>query len=158
LHVVTIQIEGIKRTGDAMNAMAESIELTTSGGIEIVDITDRVVEAVSACGLQNGTATAFIGGATGAITTLEAESGALQDLKDCIERFAPRDATYKHDAAYGDGNGHSHVRAALLKPEVTVPVIDGRLALGTWQRVAFLELDNRPRHRSVLVQCLGEFA
>jgi secondary thiamine-phosphate synthase enzyme len=131
------------------------IELETRGETDILDITDAVAARCREAGLREGLAVVFIGGATGGLTTLEVEPGAVEDLRDCFERLAPEDLPYRHDAAYHDGNGHSHVRAALLGPSVSIPVAGGALTLGTWQRIVFIDFDNRPRRREVQVQCLG---
>jgi len=98
----------------------------------------------------------FCPGSTGAITTIEYESGVLQDLKDALERIAPSDISYQHDRRWEDGNGFSHVRAALMKPGLTVPLVSGRLTLGTWQQIVFIDFDNRSRHREIVVQVVGE--
>lgn len=132
------------------------IELRTEGFSDVVDITRDVIEAVAESAVANGTVTVFIPGSTASVTTIEYESGAVEDLKEAIEALAPRDRTYRHDERWGDGNGFSHVRAALLKPGLTIPVVDGELALGTWQQVVVVDFDNRPRKRTVVMQVLGE--
>jgi secondary thiamine-phosphate synthase enzyme len=98
----------------------------------------------------------FVPGSTGALTTIEYESGALQDLADAIERLAPRDMEYAHDQRWGDGNGYAHVRAALVGPSLQIPVANGRLCLGTWQQVVLLDFDNHPRMRRLIIQVIGE--
>ena len=110
---------------------------------------------VSASEILEGTVVVFVPGSTGAITTIEFESGAVADLKRALERIAPQDAEYEHNLRWGDGNGYSHVRASLMGPSRSFPVRDGRLALGTWQQVILLDFDNRPRQRTVMVQLLG---
>ncbi|MHC1569644.1 MAG: secondary thiamine-phosphate synthase enzyme YjbQ, partial [Candidatus Syntropharchaeales archaeon] len=100
--------------------------------------------------------TVFAPGATGAVTTIEYESGLIADFKGMLERIAPQDIEYMHNLRWGDGNGHSHVRASLLGPGLTVPFIDGRLQLGTWQQIVFIDLDNRQRDRKLIVQIVGE--
>jgi len=95
-------------------------------------------------------------GSTGSITTIEYESGVLQDLKDALERIAPSDIPYEHNKRWGDGNGFSHVRAALMKPSLTIPLVNGKLTLGTWQQIVFIDFDNRGRHRDIIVQIIGD--
>ena len=106
--------------------------------------------------MKNGAVTIFCAGSTGGVTTIEYESGVLEDLKKAIERMAPSDIAYSHDRRWGDGNGFSHVRAALLGPSLTVPVLRGALALGTWQQIVFIDFDNRKRQRKIIVQVIGE--
>jgi secondary thiamine-phosphate synthase enzyme len=103
-----------------------------------------------------GQVVVFVPGSTGAVTTIEYEEGVVGDLKQAIERFAPRTIEYAHDAAWGDGNGYSHVRAAMLGPSLSIPVIDGAMTLGTWQQVVLIDFDNRPRQRRVIQQIIGE--
>jgi secondary thiamine-phosphate synthase enzyme len=100
--------------------------------------------------------TVFCPGSTGAVTTIEYESGVLRDLQRAIEKIVPPDIPYEHDRRWGDGNGFSHVRAALMKPSLTIPVIKGRLTLGTWQQIVFIDFDNRKRSRNILVHVIGE--
>jgi secondary thiamine-phosphate synthase enzyme len=123
---------------------------------EIADITDLVREMVEGSGMRSGLAVVFVPGATGAVTTIEHEPGLESDLLEALERIAPKDKEYAHNRRWGDGNGHSHIRASLIGPSLTVPFADGRLILGTWQQIVFLELDNRPRHRRIVVQMMGE--
>jgi secondary thiamine-phosphate synthase enzyme len=123
---------------------------------EIVDITELVMGAVEGSGLRSGLAVVFVPGATGAVTTLEHEPGLVSDLQEALEVIAPKDKEYAHNRRWGDGNGHSHIRAALVGPSLTVPFAEGGLMLGTWQQIVFLELDNRPRNRRIIVQMIGE--
>jgi secondary thiamine-phosphate synthase enzyme len=134
---------------------ARYLEFETQSG-EVLDITDEVQGALQSTSLQAGVVTVFIQGSTGAITTIEFEDGLVADLAEALQRLAPREIDYAHNERWHDGNGHSHIRAALLGPSLTVPFVDGRLTLGTWQQIVFLELDNRPRHRKVIVQIIGE--
>ena len=136
--------------------VSEFISLQTKGFCDIVDITSHVADIVGGSKIENGTVTVFCAGSTGAITTIEYESGVLEDLKKAIERMAPSDIPYAHDQRWGDGNGYSHVRAALLGPSLTVPIIRGALALGTWQQIVFIDFDNRKRQRKIVVQVIGE--
>ncbi|MFX0097429.1 MAG: secondary thiamine-phosphate synthase enzyme YjbQ [Candidatus Hodarchaeota archaeon] len=111
---------------------------------------------VSKSGLSDGIATIFVPGATGAVTTIEYEPGLLKDLPAILERISPKDMEYEHELRWHDGNGHSHCRASILGPSLTVPFVDKRLTLGTWQQVVFVELDVRPRNRKLIVQIIGE--
>jgi secondary thiamine-phosphate synthase enzyme len=115
-----------------------------------------VAEAVNRSGIANGSVTAFCPGSTCALTTIEYESGVIADLARVIEKIVPSNVPYEHDKRWGDGNGFSHVRAALLKPSITVPLLQQRLALGTWQQIVFLDFDNRARRREIIVQVIGE--
>jgi secondary thiamine-phosphate synthase enzyme len=119
-------------------------------------MTEKVGQAVDSSGLRAGVATVFVPGATGAVTTIEHEPGLVRDLEEALERLAPKGMEYAHDLMWRDGNGFSHIRASLIGPSLTVPFVDGRLLLGTWQQIVFLEMDNRPRERRVVVQIIGE--
>jgi secondary thiamine-phosphate synthase enzyme len=132
------------------------ISLNTQGNADIRDITDQVGDAISKSGLQSGTATVFCPSATSALTTIEYESGALSDLRRLFDEIAPTNREYAHNERWHDGNGHSHVRAALLGPSLTIPFVDGQLTLGTWQQVIYIDFDNRPRQRKLVVQLIGE--
>jgi len=129
--------------------------LETSGDTDIIDITSRVSKKVTESGITDGQVLIFVPGSTAAITTIEYESGVVQDLKEAVERLAPEGIFYRHDARWGDGNGYAHVRAALLGPSLTVPLINGCLALGTWQQIVLVDFDNRPRDRKILVHISG---
>jgi len=121
------------------------------------DVTDDVAELVSASGVKEGIVVVSLTGSTGAITTIEFEPGALKDLRDALERIAPLGAHYDHNARWGDGNGFSHVRSALLKTSISIPIMDGELTLGTWQQIVVLNLDNREREREVVaVVCAAQ--
>ena len=139
-----------------MTVSTQYLKFPTKGNTDIVDITDRVSDALLRSGLTDGIVTVFAPGATGAVTTIEYESGLIADFKGMLERIAPQDIEYMHNLRWGDGNGHSHVRASLLGPGLTVPFIDGRLQLGTWQQIVFIDLDNRQRDRKLIVQIVGE--
>jgi secondary thiamine-phosphate synthase enzyme len=134
----------------------KQIQLNTQGHDHVVDITDEVRQRVRESGLGAGIVTVFSPSSTSALTTIEFESGAVHDLQQIFERIAPTDIEYRHNLRWGDGNGHSHVRHALLGPSLTVPFVDGRLTLGTWQQIVFVDFDNRSRARSLVVQILGE--
>lgn len=128
----------------------------TSADTDIVDLTADVEDFISASGLKQGSVTLFVPGSTAALSTIEYESGALNDLKRAIERLAPENDTYEHNERWHDGNGYSHVRAALLGPSLHIPVVGGRMTLGTWQQIVLLDFDNRPRVRRVVLQVAGE--
>lgn len=131
-------------------------EVSTSGQGDAHDLTEAVARAVSDSGFANGIATVFVVGSTAGITTIEFEPGAVHDFGAMFEELAPREASYRHHLRWGDDNGSSHVRAALLGPSVTVPFRDGTLLLGTWQQIALFEFDTRPRRREIIVQIVGE--
>ncbi|HDQ44794.1 MAG TPA: YjbQ family protein [bacterium] len=130
-------------------------EIETRGHSDIADITPRVAEILSESGLREGQVTVFASGSTAGITTIEYEPGLLRDIPEALDRIAPEGADYHHDAAWGDGNGNAHVRAALIGPSLTVPFTDGRLLLGTWQQIVVVDCDNRPRRRRIAVQLIG---
>ena len=132
------------------------IQLDTRGNGHILDITDKVHLQVQQSGIKNGTVTLFTPSSTSALTTIEYESGLVEDFSELMEKIIPSDMTYHHDARWGDGNGFSHVRASLLGPSLTVPFTDGALTLGTWQQIVFLDFDNRSRSRRILLQFIGE--
>ena len=131
------------------------LSFPATAGTDVFDITGRAREKVSESGIRNGQALAFVPGSTAALTTIEYERGAIQDLVDAIERIAPQSLNYRHDERWGDGNGYAHVRAALLGPSLTVPVVAGQLALGTWQQMVLVDFDNRPRKRRIMIQISG---
>jgi secondary thiamine-phosphate synthase enzyme len=136
----------------------ESLHVRTRGQGDVHDLTAEVARAVSAARLAAGTVTVFVTGSTAGITTIEFEPGAVSDLDRAFERVAPRRGDYAHHLRWGDDNGSSHVRAAMLGPSLTVPVVGGRLALGTWQQVVLVEFDTGPRDREIIVQAMGTAA
>ncbi|MGE5190369.1 MAG: secondary thiamine-phosphate synthase enzyme YjbQ, partial [Gemmatimonadota bacterium] len=133
----------------------ESFTVATKGFCDILDISDRVAEVAARSGVADGTVTVFCPGSTCSVTTIEYESGVLRDLRRAIEEIVPQDREYAHDKRWGDGNGFSHVRAALLKPSLGIPLVGSRLALGTWQQVVLIDFDNRDRRREIVVQVVG---
>jgi secondary thiamine-phosphate synthase enzyme len=135
---------------------SETISISTKGFSDILDITHHVDAVADRSRIENGLITVFCPGSTGAVTTIEYESGVLKDLQKAIEKIVPSNIPYEHDRRWGDGNGFSHVRAALMKPSLTIPMVKGRLALGTWQQIVFIDFDNRRRERNILVQVMGE--
>ncbi len=134
----------------------DAIELQTRGHGDMLDITGEVAAAVRESGITSGVVTVFCPGSTSALTTIEYESGALADLQRLFDEIVPPGRDYAHNLRWGDGNGHSHVRAALLGPSLTVPFVDGELQLGTWQQITYCDFDNRSRSRRVVVQIMGE--
>lgn len=138
-----------------MNVVTKQLSIHTKEG-DISDITGGVSDALAETKLKNGIVTVFIPGSTGALTTIEYEQGLLKDLPDALERVAPKNFGYDHEERWHDGNGHSHVRASLIGPSLTVPFVNGRLTLGTWQQIIFLELDVRSRVRNLVIQIMGE--
>ncbi len=132
------------------------IALRTSAKDEVLDITEKVQDLVSKSGIKDGLACVFVIGSTAAVTTVEHEPGLVSDLKEAMDRLYPKGIDYGHHQRWGDGNGHSHIRASMVGPSLTVPVVDGRLLLGTWQQIVFMEFDNKPRSREISVQMVGE--
>jgi secondary thiamine-phosphate synthase enzyme len=142
--------------GAALGVATDAISVSTRGESDIQDLTARVQALVERHGFRQGQALVFVAGSTAALTTIEFEPGLLEDLPAAFERIAPRGIAYKHEERWHDGNGHSHVRASLLGPSLTIPFRDGKLLLGTWQQVVLVDFDNRPRRRDVVVQLSGE--
>ena len=132
-----------------------SIEFASRGDADMVKITEEVAEAVKQTGLMDGTVTVFVPGATGALTTLEYEPGVVQDLRQVLDEIVSPEHVWQHNINNGDGNGHSHVRAGLVGPSLTIPFVDGRLTLGRYQNIVFCDFDARPRERSLVVQVMG---
>ena len=122
----------------------------------MIDLTEKVSNWVAKSGVTNGNATIFVSGSTGSVTTIEFEPGLIQDFPEMLKKIAPKNLDYGHEKMWYDGNGHSHVKASLLGPSLTIPFIDGQLCLGTWQQVVFLELDTRSRNRDLILQIIGE--
>jgi len=130
----------------------------TSGFCDIIDITAKVREHIEKEKIKEGLVTVFVSGSTAALTTIEFESGLVQDLKEVVEKLIPSDRRYHHDDRWGDDNGFSHLRAALFGPSLAIPIENGRPVLGTWQQIVLLDFDNRPRTREIMVQLMGESA
>jgi secondary thiamine-phosphate synthase enzyme len=139
-----------------MKIISDTIQFATQGFNDVKDLTGPVSQRLAASRLQSGTVTVFVPGSTGGLTTIEYEPGVLEDFSEFLERIIPSDKPYKHDRKWGDGNGFSHVRAATIGPSLTIPFNDGRLSLGTWQQLVFIDFDNRARRRTVLLQFMGE--
>ncbi|RZB29489.1 MAG: hypothetical protein AEth_01124 [Candidatus Argoarchaeum ethanivorans] len=139
-----------------MNVVTEHISISTRGNVDILDITDDVSSLLRKSNFRSGIVTVFVHGSTAALTTIEYEPGLIEDMKRMLEHVAPQGIEYKHNLRWGDGNGHSHIRASLLGPSITVPFQDSSLMLGTWQQIVFIDLDNRPRSRDIIVQIMGD--
>jgi secondary thiamine-phosphate synthase enzyme len=145
-----------KDGGLPMRAQGHRISVQATENADIIDITPLVWEVVKTASVQDGIITLFIPGSTAALTTIEFESGVINDLKKAIDRMAPQDLNYEHNERWGDGNGYAHVRAALIGPSLSIPVVGGRMTLGTWQQIVLLDFDNRPRKRHIEVRIFGE--
>jgi len=135
---------------------SDAIQIRTQGHGDAHDLTRQVEAIVAASGVQAGAVVVHTPSSTSALTTIEYEPGALDDLKRVLEEMVPANREYRHNLAWGDGNGHAHVKAALLGPSISLPVLSGKVALGTWQQILFLDFDVRPRQREIVVQVLGE--
>lgn len=133
-----------------------SIQLSTRGNADVQDITAQIAQIVSDSEIRNGTVTVFCPSSTSALTTIEYESGCVSDLRRLFEEIIPQNKEYAHNAKWHDGNGHSHVRAALLGPSLTIPFVEDRLTLGTWQQVIYVDFDVRSRSRELVLQIIGE--
>ncbi len=133
-----------------------TVQIKSRGENDIIDITDQASKAVKESKTENGIVTVFAVGSTAAITTIEYEPGLKSDFPNMLSRIAPKDIQYRHDNTWHDGNGHSHVRASLLGPSLTIPFIEGNLTLGRWQQIVFIEMDTTPRDRRVVLQVMGE--
>lgn len=139
-----------------MTTATKTIRLNTKGNCDIIDITSEIAREISNSNITNGIATIFIAGSTAGITTIEYESGLISDFKYMWERNVPLNIPYQHDQRWGDGNGFSHVRAALQGPSLVVPFTNKKMALGTWQQIVVMDFDNRPRTREIVIQLLGD--
>ena len=133
-----------------------TLSLQTEGFCHLIDITPLTQDKVRESGMTQGIAVVFVPGSTGAVLTMEFEDGLVHDFERLMEQLAPQNSPYEHDRRWGDGNGFSHLRAALMGASAVVPVVNGKLALGTWQQLLFVDFDNRKRQRTVVVQLLGE--
>lgn len=139
-----------------MTVITQTTQVKTRGENHMIDITRQTSKAVEVSKLKDGIVTVFVSGSTAAITTIEYEPGLTQDFPRMLSRIAPKDIEYEHDNAWHDGNGHSHVRASLIGPSLTIPFNDGDLMLGTWQQIVLLETDTRHRERNIILQIIGE--
>ena len=136
--------------------VTKAISLQSKGHCDIIDVTSQVEKQVAGAGVNDGTVTLFVTGSTAGVSTIEFESGLLSDFQDMWERNFPKNIPYKHDSAWGEGNGYSHVRASLLGASLVIPFNDKRLALGTWQQIVVVDFDNRSRSRQIVLQIMGD--
>ena len=139
-----------------MKVYQGEIELETKGENDMIDLTDEVQRVVRESGIKEGIACIFVPGSTGAITSIEYEPGLMKDMPRALERIAPKNEYYHHHETWHDYNGHSHLRASIIGPSLTVPITDGKIVHGTWKQIVFIEMDVRSRHRRILVKVLGE--
>jgi len=139
-----------------MTVVTKDITFQTKGNCDIIDISSQVAKEVEQSGVSNGTVTLFISGSTAGVTTIEYEPRLLSDFENMWDRVIPQSIPYEHNKTWGDGNGHSHVRASTLGASLTIPFVDKRLTLGTWQQIVFVDFDNRPRSRKMVLQIMGE--
>lgn len=138
-----------------MVVLTEYLRFNTKGNADIIDITPDISEVLSSLNIKSGIVNISVIGSTGAITTCEYEPGLVKDIKELFDKYIPK-GSYNHDQAWGDGNGHSHLRSSLLGPSLTLPFSERKLLLGTWQQVIFIDFDNRSRNREIVLQLLGE--
>jgi secondary thiamine-phosphate synthase enzyme len=138
-----------------MPVVSERLHFSTHGNAQVIDVTDDVAGKIAASGLKSGIVTVSVIGSTGAMTTCEYEPGLIKDIPELMDRLIPQGA-YHHDQTWHDGNGHSHLRASLMGPSVTIPFAAGKLILGTWQQIVFIDFDHRSRQRELVVQMIGE--
>ena len=139
-----------------MSVYTEELKIETNGEVDIIDITDDLQKIVKKSGIKDGITCVFVSGSTGTITTIEYEPGLQKDFPRALEKIAPKKDYYEHHETWHDDNGHSHVRASLMGPSITVPICNSKIVHGTWQQIVFVELDTRPRTRSIIVQIVGE--
>jgi len=139
-----------------MPVQTMTLTLHTRGAADCIDITPEAEQIIAESDLTAGIVTLFVPGSTAALTTIEFEPGALKDFQRLFDEISAKDRSYDHNERWGDGNGHSHVRAALLGPSLTIPFADSKLLLGTWQQILFIDFDNRPRDRTIIAQVMGE--
>lgn len=139
-----------------MPVITKNVRVKTKGNADMVDITGQVSGALSESGLSSGIVTIFVPGSTGAVSTVEYEPGLLKDVPRALEVIAPSNAEYEHHKTWGDDNGSGHVRATILGPSMSIPFVDGRLTLGTWQQIVFIDLDSRSRDRKLVLQIMGD--
>lgn len=139
-----------------MSVYYDEINIETRGEVDIVDITEDIQNLVKKSKIKNGIVCVFVPGSTGSITTIEYEPGLMKDLPRALQKIAPKGEHYDHHETWHDDNGHSHVRASLIGPSITIPIKNGNLIHGTWQQIVFVELDTSPRNRDISVQIVGE--
>ena len=139
-----------------MGVYSDQINIKTDGEVDIIDITGEIQNSINKSKLKDGIICIFVPGSTGTLTTIEYEPGLMKDLPQALEKIAPKEIYYNHHETWHDDNGHSHVRASLMGPSITVPFRNKKLIHGTWQQIVFVELDTRPRNREIIVQIVGE--
>ncbi len=139
-----------------MTVITRKFQIKSKGEKDMINITEQTSKAVKESEIENGVVTVFVVGSTAAITTIEYEPGLKIDFPNMLSRIAPKNIEYEHDNTWHDGNGHSHVRASLIGPSLSIPFIEGNLVLGTWQQIVMIELDTNPRERKVILQIMGE--
>jgi len=139
-----------------MVVFSNEIPIKTKGETDIIDITDDIQKSINKSKINNGIACVYVGGSTGTITTIEYEPGLMKDLPKALEKIAPKNIYYNHHETWHDDNGHSHVRATIMGPSLSVPIINGKIIHGTWQQIVFVEHDTRPRNRNIILQIVGE--
>jgi secondary thiamine-phosphate synthase enzyme len=139
-----------------MNVLTRTIQIRSESENDVIDVTNQLSSIVNESHFEKGIAIIFVSGSTAAITTIEYEPGLVHDFPAMLSRIVPKNMKYEHDNTWHDGNGHSHVRASLIGPSLTIPIMHGKLTLGTWQQIVILEMDTRPRNRNVIVQIMGE--
>ena len=139
-----------------MSVETKSFSLSTNGNCDVIDITNDVAQTLLLSEINSGNVNVFIPGSTAGITTIEYESGAINDFKDALNRLIPENIMYAHNERWGDGNGHSHIRASIIGSSLSVPFSNGKLLLGTWQQIILVDFDNRPRRREIILQITGE--
>ena len=133
------------------------VSVRTNGGGDVIDITDKVRQLIRAAKVESGVVNIFVPGSTAGVTTIEYESGVIQDLKNVLNKLAPVGADYEHHKKWGDHNGDAHIKAAIIGPEITVPIENAELQLGTWQQIVLIDFDERPRQREIFVKILSEY-
>ncbi len=139
-----------------MTIVTNDVTIQSRGNCDLIDITSQVAKNVEKSGINSGIVTLFVVGSTAGVTTIEHEPHLLSDFKSMWDRVMPQNIPYEHNSTWGDGNGHSHVRASTLGASLTIPFVNKKLTLGTWQQIVFVDFDNRPRSRKIAVQILGE--
>lgn len=139
-----------------MTVTTNLIKIHSKGENDMIDLTEKISYFVKKSSVSNGIVTIFVSGSTGSVITIEYEPGLIQDFPEMLSRIAPKDLDYGHEQMWHDGNGHSHVKASLVGPSLTIPFNDGQLCLGTWQQIVFVELDTRSRTRNLILQIIGE--
>ena len=139
-----------------MTVSTKSIKIHSEGENDMIDLTPKIIEFVKNSKIKNGNITSFVSGSTGSIITIEFEPGLVKDFPEMLNRIIPKNFEYEHEKMWHDGNGHSHVKASLVGPSLTIPFVNRELCLGTWQQIVFVELDTRSRTRNLILQIMGE--